>query len=135
MDKKQIAAMVIAVMMASGIAVAANHQNKVMQKQSDGTYVVNTSSLGSNIKGFKGATPLEVYIKDNKVVKVEALPNQETPRFFVRVKQSLLPKFNGMKVSKASKASAIDGVTGATYSSKAVKANVAAALDYYKKHK
>lgn len=135
MDKKQIAAMAIAVMMASGIAVAANHQNKVMQKQADGTYVVNTSSLGANIKGFKGATPLEVYIKDNKVVKVEALPNQETPRFFARVKQSLLPKFNGMKVSKASKASAIDGVTGATYSSKAVKANVAAALDYYKKHK
>ena len=64
---------------------------------------LTTTSLTPNVKGFKGATPLEVYIKNNKVVKVEALPNRESPKFFDRVKQVLLPKFNGMKVAKAAK--------------------------------
>ena len=78
---------------------------------------------------------MEVYIKNNKVVKVEALPNRETPKFYDKVKQGLFLKFNGMKVSKAAKATSIDGVTGATYTSRAVKENVAAAVDYYKKNK
>ena len=83
----------------------------------------------------KGATPLEVFIKNNKVVKVEALPNHEGPKFLDKVKQGLFPKFSGLKVSKAAKASSIDGVTGATYTSRAVKENIAAAVAYYKKNK
>ena len=107
-------------------------QDKVMYKQADGTYVVNTTSLCSNVKGFKGATPVEVYIKNNKVIKVEALPNREGPKFYDKVKQGLFPKFNGMKLSKAAKAESLDGVTGATYTSRAVKENIAAAVAYYK---
>lgn len=78
---------------------------------------------------------MEVYVKNNKVVKVEALSNRETPKFYDKVKQGLFPKFNGMKVSKVAKATSIDGVTGATYTSCAVKENVAAAVDYYKRNK
>lgn len=133
--KKQIFAVSMTVLLATGVAFAAIQQGQVMYKQADGTYVVNTTSLTPNVKGFKGATPLEVYIKNNKVVKVEALPNRESPKFFDRVKQVLLPKFNGMKVAKAAKAQTVDGATGATYSSRAVKENVAAAVDYYKKNK
>lgn len=133
--KKQIFAVSMAVLLATGVAFAAIQQGQVMYKQADGTYVVNTTSLTPNVKGFKGATPLEVYIKNNKVVKVEALPNRESPKFFDRVKQILLPKFNGMKVAKAAKAQTVDGATGATYSSRAVKENVAAAVAYYKKNK
>lgn len=133
--KKQIFAVSMTVLLATGVAFAAIQQGQVMYKQADGTYVVNTTSLTPNVKGFKGATPLEVYIKNNKVVKVEALPNRESPKFFDRVKQVLLPKFNGMKVAKAAKAEAVDGATGATYSSRAVKENVAAAVAYYKKNK
>ena len=110
-------------------------QDKVMYKQADGTYVVNTTSLCQNVKGFKGATPVEVYIKNNKVIKVEALPNREGPKFYDKVKQGLFPKFNGMKLSKAAKAESLDGVTGATYTSRAVKENIAAAVAYYKKNK
>ena len=133
--KKQIFAVSMTVLLATGVAFAAIQQGQVMYKQADGTYVVNTTSLTPNVKGFKGATPLEVYIKNNKVVKVEALPNRESPKFFDRVKQVLLPKFNGMKVAKAAEAQTVDGATGATYSSRAVKENVAAAVAYYKKNK
>ena len=84
------------------------------------------------MRGYHGATPLEVYIKKNKVVKVVALPNKETPKVFARVKSGMLPKYAGKKTSAVS---SVDGVTGATYSSKAVKANVEAAVKYYKAHK
>lgn len=108
--------------------------NDVMSKQADGTYVVNTTTLAKDVKGFKGNTPLNIYIKAGKVVKVEALANQETPNFFNKVKQGLLQKWNGMKASKASTAN-VDGVTGATFSSKAVKENVKRGVKYYMAHK
>ncbi len=110
------------------------HNAGVMTHQSDGTYVVNTTQLAQDVKGFKGATPVRVYIKGDKVVKVEALANQETPGFFAKVKQNLLNKWNGMKASKAAKAN-VDGATGATFSSKAVKENVKRGVKYYLSHK
>lgn len=98
------------------------------------TYVVNTTSLTKSIKGYLGTTPLKIYITDNKIDKIEALPNQETPKYFAKVKKQLLDKWNGMTVSKAMKAQ-VDGVTGATFSSDAVKKNVVKGLEYYKKNK
>lgn len=132
---KWMATLALATVMSTGIAVAVGQGDKVMQRQSDGTYVVNTVTLCPEVRGYKGATPLFVYIKDGKVVKVEAQKNRESPKFFKKVKDGLLPKFTGMKLSKANKASNVDGVTGATYSSKAVKKNVEAAVRYYKTHK
>ena len=100
----------------------------------DGTYIINTTELGKNIEGYNGPTPLKIYIKKNKVVKIEALKNQETPKYYARVKKALFEKWNNLKVSEAQKLQ-VDGVTGATYTSKAVIKNVQAGLDYYKKHK
>ena len=97
------------------------------------TTIVNTTQLGSSVRGFKGNTPVLIYINKNKVTKVGALPNQETPRFFARTK-ALLARFEGMTVSKAAKAN-VDGVTGATFSSKALKKNVKLGLEYYQQHK
>ena len=54
--------------------------------QSGDTTVVNTTLIGKNIRGFKGQTPVKIFIKDNKVMKVEALDNKETPKFFNRAK-------------------------------------------------
>jgi electron transport complex protein RnfG len=68
------------------------------------------------------------------VVKIEPLKNQETPKYFVKVKKQLMEKWNGMKVNDAITAK-VDGVTGATMSSDAVKENVHLGLEYYKKHK
>ncbi len=108
--------------------------NGIMRKETGGMYVVNTTNLCPDVTGYQGATPLEVYIQKGAVVKVVALRNQETPKYFAKVKKELFPLFVGMKASKTTKMK-VDGVTGATFSSNAVKANVKAALEYYKKHK
>ena len=96
--------------------------------------VINTTTLASSVQGYVDATPLKIYISGNKVLRIEALPNKETPRYFQKVKKNLLGKWNGMTVNKALKAK-VDGVTGATYSSDAVKKNVKIGLNYYKTHK
>lgn len=133
--KKQLAAIAIVATVTTSLVYAATQQSNVMYKTADGSYVINTTTLTPDVKGFRGATPLEVTIKKNKVVKVTPLPNHETPKFFAKVKALVLPKYAGMKVAKASNAEAVDGATGATFSSKAVKANVAAAVAYYQAHK
>ena len=121
--------------MTTGTAIAkSNNSSEVMTKQADGTYIVNTTTLAKDVKGFRGNTPLNIYIKGNKVVKIEPLANQETPNFFNKVKTSLFKKWYGMKASKASSAN-IDGVTGATFSSKAVMENVKRGTKYYLAHK
>lgn len=100
----------------------------------DGIYVVNTTSLGKNIEGYNGPTPLKIYIKKNKVVKIEALKNQETPKYYAKVKKAIFDKWNNLKVGEAKKLQ-VDVVTGATYTSEAVIKNVQLGLDYYTSHK
>ena len=94
----------------------------------NGMTVINTTTLGKDVQGFLGATPLKIYIQKNKVVKIEAMKNQETPKYFLKVKKNLLDKWNGVKVKDAKKMK-VDAVTGATYSSKAVIENVQLGLD------
>ena len=124
--------MVVA-LVATMLIMAAGQQPEAMTNQADGTYVINTTTLCKST-GYMGKTPLEVRIKNNKIVKVVPLRNQETPKYFGLVKKNLLPKYEGMKVGKVAK-SQVDGVTGATFSSKAVNANVKVAAEYYLKHK
>ena len=136
MKKKvfMLAAIVMMGMTSTMIAKGKLTNDNVMSKQSDGTYVVNTTTLAKDVKGFKGNTPLKIYIKSNKIVKIEPLTNRESPNYFAKAKQGLLNKWYGMKASKASTAQ-IDGVTGATFSSKAVKENVKRGAKYYLKNK
>ena len=100
----------------------------------DGMTVVNTTELGKDVVGYVATTPLKIYIQKNKVVKIEALKNQETPKYFIKVKKQLLDKWNDKKVSEAAKMK-VDGVTGATFSSDAVIKNVQLGLEYYQKKK
>lgn len=125
--------MSLSVVIVAAVIIAAS-PSKVMTKNSDGTYIVNTTTLGAEIKGYKGATPLLVYIKKDKVVKIEALPNNETPRFFNKLKNDFIHSWDGLSTSKAVSLD-VDARTGATYSAKSVKENVKRALEYYKKHK
>lgn len=119
--------------MAATLMSAAPQGDEVMTKE-DGMYVVNTTTLGKQVTGYVGTTPLKVYIKKNKVEKVEFLKNQETPKYFAKVKKALLNKWDGLKVKDAA-ALKVDAVTGATFSSDAVVENVKLALDYYQSHK
>ena len=128
--KKTIAALVWAL----ALTLSA-HADDVMKKQSDGTYVINTTTLCKD-KGYKSTTPMEVHIKAGKVVKVVSLPNTESKGYYAKVEKNLVKKFDGMKVTKAKKLATeakVDGCTGATMSTRCVQKNVKAALDYYQK--
>ncbi len=105
----------------------------VMVKE-DGAYVVNTTQLGKNVEGYNGPTPLKIYIKKNKVEKIEFLKNQETPKYYAKVKKAMQDAWNGLKVKDAQKKQ-VDAVTGATFSSEAVIKNVQLGLEYYQKNK
>lgn len=107
--------------------------DKTMTKE-NGMTIINTTTIGKDVQGFMGPTPLKIYIQKNKVVKIEALKNQDTPKYFQKVKKALLDKWNGLKVKDAQNLK-VDAVTGATYSSEGVIENVKLGLDYYQKHK
>ncbi|MBR4920081.1 MAG: FMN-binding protein [Prevotella sp.] len=115
------------------LLISAKKDDGVITKE-NGMYVVNTSTLAADVDGYIGATPLKIYIRNNKIEKIEALPNKETPKYFAKIKKQLLDKWNGKTVKEALKAQ-VDGVTGATLSSDAVKENIKRGLEYYQKHK
>lgn len=101
----------------------------IMTKEKDVT-VINTTSLATDIEGYVGCTPVKVYIKGGKVLRVETLENEETPKYFDMVEKGLMKKWNGMPVKTAEKCK-VDVVTGATVSSEAVIENVRRGISYY----
>ena len=96
--------------------------DETMTKE-DGMYVVNTTTIGKDIEGYNGPTPLKVYIKKNKVEHIEFLKSMESPKYYAKVKKALLEKWNGKTVKDARTLS------------EAVVQNVQMALDYYQKNK
>lgn len=106
----------------------------VMTKTADGTYIVNTTTLAKDVEGYAGPTPVEVHIKNNKIVKVVPLKTQDGPKYVAKVKKEMLPKYESMNVKKGT-VQDVDAVTGATFTSKAIQENVRRAVEYYKKHK
>ncbi len=121
----------IALLLACGISAQADD---VMKKEKDGTYIVNTTTLASDVDGYNGPTPVEIHIKKNKIVKVVLLKSQETPKYNARIKKMMLPSYEGLKITKKSTPE-VDGLTGATFTSDAIKENVKRGLEYYWKHK
>ena len=134
MKKNQIKALSICSLIAVSLTLlSAGANDDTITKEND-MFVVNTTTIGKNIEGYNGPTPLKIYIKKNKVVKIEALKNAETPKYYAKVKKALLEKWNGLKVKEASQLK-VDAVTGATYSSEAVMKNFRLGLEYYQSHK
>ena len=97
-----------------------------MKTLADGTVVISTTTLGKDISGYAGPVPLEVYLKDGKIVDIKALNNNETPEFFGKASQ-LLTRWNGFTPEEALNKE-VDAVSGATFSSRAIIGNVRAAL-------
>ena len=118
---------VVMVAVAALVLICFTPGDGIMTKE-NGVYIVNTTKLSADVIGYNGPTPLKIYIKADKIDKIEALPNDEM------VKTGLLNKWNGMTVKQAASAN-VDAVTGATYSSNAVKENVRLGVNYYQKHK
>ena len=133
MKKKTFLAAIFGCILTTALLTSAMPgKNNVISKE-NGMTVVNTTTLAQDVDGYNDVTPVKIYIKGNKIVKVEALPNQETPRYFAKVKKELLNRWNGMTVKKAQTAQ-VDVVTGATFSSKSVIENVRRGLKYFNSH-
>ena len=109
-------------------ATAHQADNDTMQVLDDGSMVVNTTSIASDIIGYAGTVPLLITIKDNRVEHIKALPNQETEDFF-ETAAVLLSRWNG-KTTEEAEALQVDAVSGATFSSKAIIGNVQRGLAY-----
>ena len=107
---------------------------EVMHKEKDGTYVVNTTTLAQDVEGYAGPTPVEVYIKKNKIVKVVPLKTMDGPKYVAKVKNGMLAKYEGVDVKKGP-VQDVDAVTGATFTSKAMQENIRRAVEYYQQHK
>lgn len=131
MKKKTLFVAVATVLLGFGL-MSLRPADDVISKE-DGLTVINTTSLSEDVEGYAGTTPLKIYIKKDKIERVEALRNVETPKYFALIKRDLLSKWNGLTVKKAA-AQQVDVITGATYSSEAVIENVRRGLDYYQKN-
>ena len=115
-------------------SVSASAQAKtdnVITKE-NGATVINTTTLADDVEGYAGPGPLKIYIRKDKIEKVEPLKNIETPKYWALIKRDLINKWNGLTVKKAA-TEQVDVVTGATITSEAVIENVKRGLDYYNK--
>ena len=131
--KRKILSGLALVVLAAIMQSAAPQDDQVMTKE-NGTYIVNTTTLGKKVIGYVDATPVKIYIKKNKVEKVEILKNQETPKYNAKVKKALQEKWNCQKVQDPAQLK-VDAVTGATFTSEAIIKNVQLGLEYYQKNK
>ena len=91
------------------------------------TKIIFTGEIGTKIYGYHGTTPLNIYITNGKIEKIEALKNQESPAYFNKAKNHIFPQYTGKTVAQALKVEA-DAATGATYSSEAIIKNIKLAL-------
>lgn len=132
MMKKKTLFVAVATMLLGFGLMSLRPADDVISKE-DGFTVINTTSLSEDVEGYAGTTPLKIYIKKDKIERIEALRNVETPKYFALIKRDLLSKWNGLTVKKAA-TQQVDVVTGATYSSEAVIENVRRGLDYYQKN-
>ena len=101
----------VLLLLAAVVLMSAGKQDGAITKE-NGFTIVNTTTIAKDVEGYNGPVPLKIYIKKNKIEKIEVLKNQETPKYFVPMKKELLPKFEGLKVNKVA-TTQIDAVTGA----------------------
>lgn len=94
-----------------------------------GDMVVNTTDIAGDIKGYGGAVPMEITIKEGRIAGIEMLRNAESPEFFNRAKSGLVPKWVGTPADSVASMD-IDAVTGATLSSNAINATVRRGVEY-----
>lgn len=123
----------LAIAFAAVVLMSAGKKDDAITKE-NGTYVVNTTTIAKAVEGYNGPVPVKIYIKKNKVEKIEVLTNQEGPKYLSKVKKQLLTAWDGLTVKEA-KGKQVDAVTGATFTSKALIENVNRGLDYYQKKK
>ena len=123
----------VVLLLAAVALMSAGKQDGAITKE-DGATVVNTTTIAKDVEGYNGPVPLKIYIKKNKIEKIEVLKNQETPKYLVKVKKAIENAWDGLSVKEAL-AKKVDAVTGATFTSEAIIKNVQKGLDHYQKNK
>lgn len=98
------------------------------ERMAGDTLIINTTEIGKHISGYGGPTPLEISIADNKVVKIEALKNNDSPEFFDKAR-TIFSKYIGLTPQEGVELE-VDAVTGATYSSRSIVGNMREALGF-----
>ena len=121
------------IVIAAVALMSAGKQDSAITKE-NGSVIVNTTTIAKDVEGYNGPVPLKIYIKKNKIEKIEVLKNQETPKYLAQVKKAMLNAWDGLTI-KAAKSKKVDAVTGATFTSEALIENVKQGLDYYEKNK
>lgn len=87
-------------------------------------YILSTYPYSTKTYGYAGNTPLFIEIKNQKINKIVAAENDETPGFWNRVIQTnILESWNGLSLKEVSNHN-VDAVSGATYSSNSIIENV-----------
>lgn len=114
-------------------SVSAQTQTAEVITKENGATIINTTTLAEDVEGYAGPTPLKIYIRKDKIEKIEPLKNVETPKYWALIKRDLLNKWNGLTTKKAA-TQQVDVITGATYTSEAVIENVKRGLEYYQKN-
>lgn len=107
--------------------IPSSSKKEPITRQADGSLIISTQTITPDIKGYGGAVPLDIIVKEGKILEIQALKNAETPDFFHLVEIELLPKWKGKTMKEAASAE-IDGVSGATLSSNAVNATIRKAM-------
>ncbi len=90
--------------------------------------VIYTGDIAKKVMGYQGPTPLNITISNGKIESIEALANQESPKYMRRAERGIFPHYIGKTVSQALKLK-VDAVTGATYTSNALLQNIKLGLE------
>ena len=106
------------ILIAAVALMSAGKQDSAITKE-NGSVIVNTTTIAKDVEGYNGPVPVKIYIKKNKIEKIEMLKNQETPKYLAQVKKAMLNAWDGLTI-KAAKSKKVDAVTGATFTSEAL---------------
>lgn len=108
----------IAIAMAAAVPAQAKKQAAKSAQQ-----VIYTGEIAKKVIGYNGTTPLNITVDGGKIVKIEALPNQEGPAYMQRASKKVFAQYEGLSVAEALKLKP-DVATGATYTSEALIKNI-----------
>lgn len=100
----------------------------------NGKQVIYTGDIAKKVIGYNGPTPVNITIKNGKISKIEALPNQEDPKYLKRATRKVFDQYEGLTIEEALKLKP-DVATGATYTSEALIKNIQMGLKQAKTDK
>lgn len=142
---KLFLSLVVALLMIAAVAVSRDgrilgHELNAPQEEAvqaeqvlaDGTVVISTRNMTKDLIGYGGPIPLEIHLRDGRIVEIKTMRNAETPSFLRRVQKSgVYKKWIGMSADEALTAQ-VDALSGATMTSNVIIKSVQRAMLYAK---